>query len=111
MINKVTLIGNLGQDAELRTTQGGQPYAYFRVATNESYKDSQGNWQKATEWHSVKVWGAGSNRAASMLKKCARVYVEGPLKRFKSKDDPPLWAVRSTTLTAPDRHPAPLLPP
>ena len=111
MINRVTLIGNLGQDAELRTTQGGQPYAYFRVATNESYKDSQGNWQKATEWHSVKVWGAGSNRAASMLKKGARVYVEGQLKSFKSKDDHTLWEIRATTWRALDREPDQLLPP
>jgi single-strand DNA-binding protein len=111
MINRVTLIGNLGQDAELRTTQGGKPYAYFRIATNGGYQDSQGNWQNTTEWHSIKVWGAGSNRAASMLKKGALVYVEGELKSFKSKDNHNLWEVKAATWRLLDREPDQLLPP
>jgi single-strand DNA-binding protein len=112
MINKITLIGNIGQDAELRTTQSGDPFAYFRLATNKGYKDSQGNWQKATEWHSVKVWGAGSNRAASMLKKGALVYIEGQLVSYqKSKDASTLWEIRAQTWRLLDQKPDQLLPP
>jgi len=95
MINRITLVGNVGQDAELRTTQSGQPYAYCRVATNESYKDAQGSWQQSTEWHTVKIWGQSSNRAASTIKKGLKVYIEGSLRSFKDKSGNTLWEVKA----------------
>ena len=82
MINRITLCGNVGQDAELRQTQSGQPYAYFRMATHESYKDATGMWQKSTEWHSCKVWGNSAHRAAAQLTKGVKVHVEGQLKKL-----------------------------
>ncbi|MFZ9394380.1 MAG: single-stranded DNA-binding protein, partial [Ilumatobacteraceae bacterium] len=51
MINRVTLVGNLGADPELKTTPQGQKVAQLRVATTESFKDRDGNRQESTEWH------------------------------------------------------------
>ena len=68
-INRITLIGNLGRDPEHMTTSNGKPYAKFSVATNENYQDRSGNWQKSTEWHSIKVWGSSVDRVMQQLKK------------------------------------------
>ena len=94
MINRITLCGNVGQDAELRQTQNGQPYCYFRMATHESYKDVTGMWQKSTEWHSCKVWGSSANRAAAQLTKGVKVYVEGQLKSYQDSQQRRQWEVR-----------------
>ena len=118
-VNSITLIGNVGQDAELRTTQNGEPYAYFRVATHESYQDPRGQWQKSTEWHTVKVWNKSSNRAASSIRKGALIYIEGQLRSFKGKDDKTLWEIKANTWRLLDKKPDhshgqkpdPLLPP
>jgi len=97
MINQVTLIGNLGDDAELRTTQSGTPYTYARLATNENYKDGQGNWQTSTEWHTLKIWGQSSNRAAQVLKKGKRVFAQGKLKSHTNTENKRFWEVRVDT--------------
>ena len=94
MINQVTLIGNLGDDAELRTTQSGTPYTYCRIATNENYKDGQGNWQTSTEWHTLKIWGTSSNRAAQVLKKGSLVYAQGRIRSHTNTDNKRFWEVR-----------------
>jgi single-strand DNA-binding protein len=79
MINKVTLIGNLGGDPEVRHLESGAMVARFSLATNESYKDKDGNWQTLTEWHNVVVWRELAERAEKQLKKGASVYVEGKI--------------------------------
>ncbi|MBK7938824.1 MAG: single-stranded DNA-binding protein [Lewinellaceae bacterium] len=79
MINKVTLIGNLGGDPEIRHLENGAAVGRFSVATNESYKDKDGNWQTLTEWHNVVVWRELAERAEKQLKKGMMVYVEGKL--------------------------------
>ncbi|MEQ1747431.1 MAG: single-stranded DNA-binding protein, partial [Saprospiraceae bacterium] len=79
MINKVTLIGNLGGDPEVRRLEGGTPVARFSLATNESYKDKDGNFQTNTEWHNVVVWRDLAERAERSLKKGMLVYVEGKI--------------------------------
>ncbi|MBU6341735.1 MAG: single-stranded DNA-binding protein [Bacteroidetes bacterium] len=79
MINKVTLIGNLGQDPEVRHLENGAMVARFSLATNESYKDKDGNWQTLTEWHNVVVWRDLAERAEKQLKKGMMVYVEGKI--------------------------------
>ncbi|MFN0015369.1 MAG: single-stranded DNA-binding protein [Saprospiraceae bacterium] len=79
MINKVTLIGNLGGDPEVRRLEGGTPVARFSLATNESYKDKDGNFQTNTEWHNVVVWRDLAERAEKSLKKGVLVYVEGKI--------------------------------
>lgn len=87
MINKVTLIGNLGGDPEIRTLENGTPVGRFSLATNENYKDKDGNWQTQTEWHNVVVWRDLAERAKN-LKKGSAVYVEGKIsyRKYTDKD-------------------------
>jgi len=86
MINKVTLIGNLGRDPEIRHFENGGMVGKFPVATNESYRDKNGEWQTNTEWHDVVVWRALAERAEKSLKKGSLVYVEGKLTHRKYQD-------------------------
>lgn len=87
MINKVTLIGNLGQDPECRTLDNGAMVGRFSLATNENYKDKDGNWQKQTEWHNVVVWRELAERCEK-LRKGALVFVEGKIsyRKYTDKD-------------------------
>jgi single-strand DNA-binding protein len=86
MINKVILIGNLGQDPELRTTAGGTHVASLSVATTDRRKDRDGNWGEHTEWHKVVVFGKTAENVAQYLKKGRQVYVEGRLSTQKWQD-------------------------
>ena len=78
-LNTVMLLGNLGTDAQLRTTPGGQPVLSFRLATSESYLDKEKNRQERTEWHSVTIWGRRGEALEKRLTKGSRVFVEGRL--------------------------------
>lgn len=77
MVNQHTIIGHVGQDAELRTTPSGQDVCTFSVATTEAWKDKDGNQQKKTHWHNVSVWGPIARAVVQMAKKGASVYVLG----------------------------------
>lgn len=79
MVNRVILIGNLGRDPEVRRLDNGAVVAKFPIATNENYKDKNGEWQSQTEWHDIVVWRNVAERAESTLKKGMGVYVEGKL--------------------------------
>ncbi len=79
MVNRVILIGHLGQDPEIRTLEAGTMVAKLSVATNENYKDRNGEWQTNTEWHDVVAWRSLADRAQSQLTKGSQVYVEGKL--------------------------------
>lgn len=79
-INKVILVGNLGKDPEVRTLENGAKVAQFSIATTESYKDKEGNWQDQTEWHNLVMWRFLAERAEQNLKKGMQIYVEGKLK-------------------------------
>ncbi|MBK6544863.1 MAG: single-stranded DNA-binding protein [Saprospiraceae bacterium] len=85
MLNKVTLIGNLGKDPEIRALESGVSRANFTLATNESYKDRNGAWQKSTEWHDIVMWRSMAERA-KVLKKGMLVYLEGKLTHRKWTD-------------------------
>ena len=78
-VNKVILIGNLGADPEIRSTQDGRPVANLRVATTESWRDkSSGERRERTEWHRVVIFNEGLCRIAEQyLKKGSKVYLEG----------------------------------
>ena len=78
-LNKVTLIGRLGQDPEIRYTPSGSAVASVNIATNDYWTDKQGEKQERTEWHSLVFWGKLADRAQSYLKKGSQVYVEGRL--------------------------------
>ncbi len=85
-INKVILVGNLGQDPELRYTNSSTAVCNMRLATNEAYKDSEGNMVDKTEWHSIVAWGRLAEICGEYLKKGAQVYFEGSL-QTRSYDD------------------------
>lgn len=85
-LNKVTLIGNLGKDPELRYTNSGVPVATFSLATNEQWKDNEGNVQERTEWHNIVAWQKLAEICAEYLKKGSKVYIEGRI-QTRSWDD------------------------
>lgn len=78
-INKVILVGNLGQDPELRYTGNGTAVCNLRLATNEAYKDQNNEWVDKTEWHSVVAWARLAEICGEYLKKGSQVYIEGSL--------------------------------
>ncbi len=84
--NHVTIVGNLGADPELRHTQGGNPVCNLSVATNEQWKDKDGEKQERTEWHRVVVWGEQATACAEYLAKGRAVCVDGKLQTRKWED-------------------------
>lgn len=87
MINKVTLMGNIGRDPQFSLTQEGKELAQFPLATNSSWKDEAGEWQTHTEWHHIVVLRSSTIQwMKDVLKKGDRVYVEGKLTYHSSKD-------------------------
>jgi single-strand DNA-binding protein len=85
-VNKVILVGRLGKDPEVKYTPSGTPVAKFTMATNDRFKDKDGNWQDRTEWHNVTAWARTAEVVGEYLKKGAQVYIEGSL-RTHSWDD------------------------
>jgi len=85
-VNRVTLIGNLGRDPELRYTAGGQPVANFTLATHERFNDREGKPQERTEWHRIVVWGKQAENCANYLAKGRSVYIEGRLQTREWED-------------------------
>jgi len=86
-VNKVILVGNLGQDPESRTFSNGGEVVNLRIATSESWKDRDGNRQERTEWHSVAIFNENLGRVAkNYLRKGSKVYIEGQLQTRKWQD-------------------------
>lgn len=87
MINKVTLIGNVGQDIELRSMQNGNKVVNISLATSESWKDKNGEKKEAVEWHKVVVYGDKlPEMLAKYAKKGSKLFVEGSIKSRKYND-------------------------
>lgn len=85
-LNKVQLIGHLGKDPELRYTSNGVAVATFSLATNESYKGKNDEWQEKTEWHNIVAWRRLAEIVGEYLTKGKQVYIEGNL-QTRSWDD------------------------
>jgi single-strand DNA-binding protein len=85
-VNKVMLVGRLGRDPETRYTGGGQAVANFSVATDETYKDRNGERQKRTEWHKIVVWGKQAEIAQQYLKKGSLIFIEGRIQSREWQD-------------------------
>lgn len=87
-VNKVTLIGHLGADPEIRHTQDGRPIANMRLATSETWRDKNtGDRKEKTEWHSIVVFNEGLAKVCEQyLKKGAKIYIEGSLQTRKWQD-------------------------
>jgi single-strand DNA-binding protein len=83
--NQATLVGNVGRDPEIRTTQSGVKIAAFSIATSESWKDAAGQKQERTEWHNIVVWGTSSGDGLAgivekFVKKGSKLLVQGQLR-------------------------------
>ena len=87
-VNKVVLVGHLGGDPETRFTPSGAAVANFNLATNESWKDANGEVQDKTEWHRCVMFGKSAELAGELLKKGQLVYMEGKLqtRNWEDKD-------------------------
>jgi single-strand DNA-binding protein len=89
-LNKVTLIGNLGSDPEVRSTTGGNRVATFSLATSRSWNDQSGSKQEKTEWHRCVVWNTKSSQLADIVeryvKKGDKLYVEGRIEYRQWQD-------------------------
>src|ERR1700733_7529704 len=85
-VNKVILVGRLGRDPETRYTGSGQAVANFSIATDETYKDKNGERQKRTEWHKIVVWGKQAEIAQQYLKKGSLIFIEGRIQSREWQD-------------------------
>lgn len=86
-LNKVMIIGRIQpNDPELRYTQSGQPVCTFKIVTDESYKDKDGNNVERAEWHSIVFWGKPGEIIAQYMKKGRQIYIEGRLQTRKYDD-------------------------
>ena len=85
-VNKVIIVGNLGQDPEARFTPQGTAVTNLSVATNESWKNQSGETQERTEWHRVVMYGKMAETASEYMKKGQTVYVEGRLQTNEWED-------------------------
>lgn len=101
-LNKAMLIGRLGKDPEVRYTKSGDAVASFTMATDETYKDKQGNKQEKTEWHNINAWGKLADFVQNYLKKGRLIYVEGRIQTrdWTDKDNVKHWKteIRADTI-------------
>ncbi|MGB2963255.1 MAG: single-stranded DNA-binding protein [Anaerolineales bacterium] len=86
-LNKVMLIGRLGQDPEMRYTPSGHPLTKLQLAVNRSWKSSEGEKKKETEWFNVVAWGKLAEICNQYLSKGQQVYIEGRLHTRRWQDD------------------------
>ncbi|HET9438762.1 MAG TPA: single-stranded DNA-binding protein [Longimicrobiales bacterium] len=86
-LNKVMLIGNVGNEPEIRTTAGGKRVAKFSVATNRSYTDRSGQQQEKTEWHRCTAWDRIAEIIEQYVHKGDRIYVEGSIEYSQTEDE------------------------
>jgi len=85
-VNKAIIVGNLGADPEVRTTQSGTQVANFNVATTEQYTDQSGQRQERTEWHRIVAFGRLGEICGQYLHKGKQVYIEGRIQTRKWTD-------------------------
>ena len=76
-LNKFQVMGNLGQDPELRYSSSGSAVLNLSVATTSSWKDKNGDWQNNTQWHRITVWGDNAERLNTQIHKGSQIYAEG----------------------------------
>src|SRR5437667_3590562 len=85
-VNKVILVGNVGQDPEIKYTASGVPVAKLSLATNERFKDKNDAWQDRTEWHSVVAWQRLAEIVGEYVRKGSTLYIEGKLQTSTWED-------------------------
>ena len=85
-VNKVTLLGNVGKDPEIRSTPGGTMVANFSLATSDRFQDAQGNWQDRTEWHNLVAFKRTAEIVRDYVKKGSKLYIEGKIQTRSWED-------------------------
>lgn len=85
-LNKALLIGNLGNDPEIRSTPSGQSVCNFNIATTRRWNDKSGQSQEETEWHRIVVWGRQAENCKEFLKKGRQVFIEGRIQTRQWED-------------------------
>jgi single-strand DNA-binding protein len=87
-LNKITLIGNLGADPDLRSTKEGRAVLNFRIATTETYQTKEGEKRENTQWHTCVLWGPRGEALSKYLHKGSRIFVEGRMeyRQYEDKD-------------------------
>jgi len=85
-VNKVILVGNVGKDPEVKYTPSGIPVGKFSLATNERFKDKNGEFQERTEWHNIVAWQRLAEIVGEFVSKGSKVYVEGNLQTSSWED-------------------------
>lgn len=85
-LNKVMLIGNVGKEPDMKFTPSGIPVASFRLATSETWRDRSGNVQEHTDWHTIVAWRGLAEVCHKLLRKGARIYIEGKLQTRTIED-------------------------
>ena len=85
-VNKVILVGHVGQDPEVKYTASGVPVAKVSLATNERFKDRNEQWQDRTEWHSIVAWQRLAEIVGDYVRKGSKLYVEGKLQTSTWED-------------------------
>ena len=85
-VNRVTIIGNMGKDPDMRFLPSGEAVATFSIATTETWKDKQGGKQERTDWHRIEFIGRTAEVCGEYLKKGAPVYIEGRIQYDKWTD-------------------------
>ena len=86
-LNKIMLIGNVGDDPDVRTTSSGTPVAKMSLATSRQWTNKDGSEQEKTEWHRLTVWGKLADVVKRYVKKGDRLYVEGRIEYSESESD------------------------
>ena len=97
MYQKITIIGNLGKDPEMRYTPSGQAVTSFPIATNRSYTGSDGQKVKETTWFRASAWGKQAEICNNYLHKGSKVYIEGRLVPDATTGGPRLWSRQDGT--------------
>jgi single-strand DNA-binding protein len=95
-VNKVTLLGNVGKDPEIRSSASGVMVANLTLATSSNQKDAQGNWQEHTEWHNLVAFNRTAEIVRDYVKKGSKLYIEGKI-QTRSWDDKETGAKRYRT--------------
>ncbi len=85
-LNKAIIIGHLGADPEVKYTASNTAVANLRVATNERYRNNNGEWQETTEWHRIVAWSKLAEYVQQYIKKGTQVYIEGPIQTRSWED-------------------------
>lgn len=102
-MNHVTLIGNVGQDPDLRHTQNGGAVLTLRLATTETFANKAGERQERTDWHTVKVWGARAEALHKIITKGRQLAIVGAI-HYQDWEDKEGQKRRSTEILASDVH-------